>query len=355
MPATKRTASPAPKAAASSKETEQKEQEVKDEKDVKNPSLERTGSVYALEPNRRWLRPSWAFPLFGSAWLLSLLLCLILEPSFEMLRLYYTFVAAGLLLYRVYYYARKEWILYFIDICFVNSIFLLWSLWSCTENRCSHEWLTAVYMVSQGPVGGATFPLQTPVTLHHPEGFESFFMHASPMWISYAVRWRWPSVLGPTPAFTELVRLAFVRLYGPWAICYTMFLLMQPLFPDKIAGYETLLDGFLFPSFTAEQRREAKRQGFKTYARRVVTGVAMHSCLSLSGVAAAALAYQYHSVQVVWIGCVLLGCLFSGYNFYYRSANPQAEAPPLSVGFKRMLCAWACVLPTYLVSAGYVW
>ena len=30
------------------------------------------------------------------------------------------------------------------------------------------------------------------------EAFESFFLHASPMWISYAVRWRWGG-LGDLP------------------------------------------------------------------------------------------------------------------------------------------------------------
>ncbi|CAK0819491.1 unnamed protein product [Prorocentrum cordatum] len=164
--------------------------------------VRRKSSIYALTPDRRWLRPSWAFPLFGAAWVLVMALCCLLEPSYGLLRLCYTVVAVCLLLYRVRYYARKEWILYFIDLCFVNSILLVWSLWSCTENRCSPEWRWAVFIVATGPVAGAVFPLQTPLTLHHPEGFESFFLHASPMWMCYAVRWRWwggeaPPGVGP--------------------------------------------------------------------------------------------------------------------------------------------------------------
>ena len=33
----------------------------------------------------------------------------------------------------------------------------------------TQDWLLSVYLVAQGPVAGATFPLQTPLTLHHPE------------------------------------------------------------------------------------------------------------------------------------------------------------------------------------------
>jgi len=142
---------------------------------------------------------------------------------------------------------------------------------------------------------------------------------------------------------------------GPGPCATWLFLLVQPLLPDKIAGYETLLDGVIFPSYSAAQRLEAKRHGFKSYAPKVVGMVLFHAALSLSGVTAAALAYQYYAVQIVWIASVLTGCLLAGYDFYYRSANPQVEAQPLIVGFKRMACAWAFVLPTYLVSAGYVW
>ena len=38
--------------------------------------------------------------------------------------------------------------------------------------RISQEWLLAIYLVAQGPVAGATFPLQTPLTLHHPEALQ---------------------------------------------------------------------------------------------------------------------------------------------------------------------------------------
>ena len=38
-----------------------------------------------------------------------------------------------------------------------------------TSQDRPQEWLLAIYLVAQGPVAGAIFPLQTPLTLHHPE------------------------------------------------------------------------------------------------------------------------------------------------------------------------------------------
>ncbi|CAK9039737.1 Glycerophosphocholine acyltransferase 1 [Durusdinium trenchii] len=315
------------------------------------PTFKRQTSIYALTPDRRWLRPSWAFPLYAAALGLTLLLCFVWQPSYELLRLQYTFVGVGLLLYRVYYYAHKERILYFIDLCFVSSIFLIWSLWFCTDGRCSQEWLWAVYLVAQGPVAGATFPLQTPLTLHHPEAFESFFLHASPMWISYAVRWRWAG-FETIPSVGQLVAAAFWKIFFPWFIAYLIFLLVQPFLPDKIAGYETLVDGLILPSLTTEQRLNAKRQKYSSYAKGVLMATSLHAVLSSSGFLAAALAFQYHEVQIVWILCVFMGCLISGARFYYQSAHPQYVAPGQLQGFINMSIAWAFVLPTYCPSAG---
>lgn len=313
----------------------------------------REKSIYALQPDARWLEPSLAFPIYASTLLTTIACCLFWEPSFKALRLQYTIVASGLLLYRMYYYARKEWMLFFIDLCFVNSILLLYSLWSC-ESGCSREWLLATYIVAQGPVAGATFPLQTPLTLHHPEAFESFFLHASPMWMAYAVRWRWPNLLGPIPPVSELLSVGFWRLYFPWSACYLVFLLLQPFLPDRIAGLETLMDGFILPASTAQSRLTAKRQEYSKYAFNVMKATILHAVLSGSGFLAAAMAYQYHEVQVVWIFCVLLGCLASGARFYYQSATPDYVPPGVYRGFRNMGLAWAMVLPTYLHCAGYV-
>jgi len=314
----------------------------------------RQESVYALQPDVRWLQPSLAFPLYAATLVSTMALCLLWTPSFRMLRLQYTLVGMGLLLYRVHYYARKEWMLYFIDLCFVNSILLIWSLWFCESGGCSQDWLLAVYIIAQGPVAGATFPLQTPLTLHHPEAFESFFLHASPMWISYAVRWRWAESLGPIPSVWSLLSAGLLRLYLPWSTIYLVFLLLQPFLPDRIAGLETLMDGFIFPASTTKTRLAGKRQEYRSYAFNVVKATLLHFVLSTSGTLAAALAYQYHEVQIAWILCVLAGCISSGARFYYQSAHPESVPPGVLRGFRNMGLAWAIVLPTFLHSAGYI-
>ncbi|CAJ1430282.1 unnamed protein product, partial [Effrenium voratum] len=285
---------------------------------VEKPVLKTRGSIYALEPNKKWVQPSLAFVKYGVTMCLTAGLCFLWQPSFKTLRLVYTLIGAGLLLYRIYYYAYKEWMLYFIDLCFVNSILLIWSLWYCTEGQCSKEWLLAVYMMAQGPVAGATFPLQTPLTLHHPEAFESFFLHASPMWLSYAVRWRWTdALLQPTPSVGELVSAGLYKLYLPWSISYLSFLLLQPFLPDRLAGLETLMDGFIFPAATKTLRLQGKRKNYLSFAPTVMAATLAHALLSASGLLAAALAFQHHSVQVAWIACVVLGCLVSGFRFYH--------------------------------------
>jgi len=315
-------------------------------------ALLRKDSVYALTPDQKWLHRRLSFLLYGSAWVITVLLCIFMQPSFIALRWFYTLVGSGLLLYRVYYYAMKDWVLYFIDLCFVNTILVIWSLWACgdEDDHCSQGWLLAIYMTAQGPVGGATFPLQTPLALHHPEAFESFFMHASPMWLSYAVRWRWgASLVNPAPGFKDLVWAGMSRLYLPWISCYLIFLLLQPVLPNKIAGFETLMDGFIFPGASTAERLMGKREDYASFAKKVVAAVAFHALMSLNGFAAAALAYQHHLVQVVWLLAVIAGCVASAYHFYMVSAEEEPSGlPGLKTGFVRMGVAWAIVLPTYI-------
>ncbi|CAK0819490.1 unnamed protein product [Prorocentrum cordatum] len=110
------------------------------------------------------------------------------------------------------------------------------------------------------------------------------------------------------------------------------------------------MDLLLFPSATAEDRRIGKRQGFRTYAPKVFRCIGLHAVLSLSGFAAAAFSYQCHAVHVVWICCVMIGCIDAGFRFYYECAGVGYKQPGLHFGFVRMAVAWALVLPTYLLA-----
>ncbi|CAJ1328299.1 unnamed protein product, partial [Effrenium voratum] len=115
------------------------------------------------------------------------------------------------------------------------------------------------------------------------------------------------------------------KLYLPWSISYLSFLLLQPFLPDRLAGLETLMDGFIFPAATKTLRLQGKRKNYLSFAPTVMAATLAHALLSASGLLAAALAFQHHSVQVAWIACVVLGCLVSGFRFYHLCANPELE------------------------------
>ncbi|CAE8734296.1 unnamed protein product [Polarella glacialis] len=135
---------------------------------------------------------------------------------------------------------------------------------------------------------------------------------------------------------------------------YLAFLLVQPFLPDSIAQKETLMDGFIFPGAAPAARLAGKRQGFRTFVPKVIACVGFHALLSLSSFAASALAYKYHAVQVAWILCVLVGCMIAGARFYYQSAHPDYVPPGQLWGLARIAVAWAVLLPTYLVTEGYL-
>lgn len=290
--------------------------------------------------------PTLAFPVFGLVLLNTMGVMFCLDWSFEATRLSYTAGATALLLYRVYYYTYKQWFCYFIDLCYASTYGLLASLWLCPSLGCSVEWENAVYTVAAGAVGGATFPLQTPLALHHPEAFESFFLHVSPMWVCYAMRWRFLTV-STVPSVLELATNGLWRFYVPWVLPYLAFLTVQPFLPDFIAGLETLPDCQLRGGLTHEDRLKLKRENFAKATKETYMAVAAHAVLSFSGFVAAGMAYQYHKVQVTWCCCVLATCLEAGYQFYVKSYNPEATGNTIAMGFMKMGLAWLAMLLVY--------
>ena len=102
--------------------------------------------------------------------------------------------------------------------------------------------------ISQGPVGGSTFLLRTPLALHHPEAFESFFLHVAPMWMTFPMRWSFGRKImerdGASYSKLEVIKHGFCRVYFPWVLLYGTFLTLQPWLP-VVKDYETLFDLFL--------------------------------------------------------------------------------------------------------------
>lgn len=320
----------------------------------------RAMSVYALSPDPTWTQQTYTYPIWGLLMLGMFLLCLFTPPlPTVVFRAIYTPVAVGLLAWRVQYYYKKDWLVYFIDLCFVNGIAVVVHLWACRDGQCSPAWNVALYMVSMGPVPGGTFPLQLPLTLHHPEGFEAFFLHASVGWVVYVLRWqlRVPEMVpadGVMPSILELVKTGYVHYYLIWAFFYWCFLLIQPHLPKAVAQMETLMDGFIFADDnTPEKRLSGKRGKYFGYAVKVTMMLCVHAVLSGTGMLAAAMTYQYQALAQVWITLVLVAGVEGGARFYYASAHPEYEMPGLPWGFARMGLAWAVLLPAYAYCANF--
>lgn len=204
-------------------------------------------------------------------------------------------------------------------------------------------------MVGAGPVSGGCLLMQIPLMLHHPEAFETFFIHASPSWVLYALRWRlWEH--GATDVM-QLLWAGSSRIYLPWLAAYAAFLLLQPAMPDRLAGYETMLDlWFEPPDLTRDARMAKRRQGFQTHALKVLAFVVLHSTLSLNGLVAAALSYQCQTVNAVWICCVIAGCAGNGALFYYLCARSGLTRPGFFFGFVLIGLTWSLFLPVFFLA-----
>lgn len=113
---------------------------------------------------------------------------IVFNAPFGMSRLVYTGTGLVLMCFRLRYYARRRKLLYTLDLCYWVHMCGFYELWfgalagSAGAERgaggAPGEWAVACLASAVGPVGGAVFMLQSPMLLHHPEAFESFFLHA---------------------------------------------------------------------------------------------------------------------------------------------------------------------------------
>jgi len=313
-------------------------------------------STYALDISAKWFQFRLSFLVFGLVYVGLAVVCLYSDVNEVYVSFAYCLLSTGLLLYRVGYYLRRKWILYFIDLCFMGTIALIITLVLCHfELTCSQSWFRALYIILSGPIPGATFMLQLPVALHHPEAFESWFLHGTPMWLSYARRWKWHVFdVDPMPSLGELVWDGMIGFYVPWVIPYLAFLLVQPFLPCPIAGYQTLMDLFVEEAnLTDERRLLNKKNTYLSYYSKILGFVLGHAFLSATGALAGALSFQSWYANVLWIACVQIQGVISGGNFYARSAAIVSDKPAFIWGFVRMIVAWLLLLPTWYYSILY--
>eukprot|EP00466_Bigelowiella_natans_P006495 jgi/Bigna1/88124/estExt_fgenesh1_pg.C_280120 len=225
--------------------------------------------------------------------------------------------------------------------------------------------------------------------IHHPEAFESFFLHVVPMWASFSLRWNWGETLFSSssssrlPSTLQIVYLGFTKVYLPWVLFYGTFLSLQPYLP-YVNDMETLFDWYayggkpdvrddpwhlwLIKRITAETTHAGVGKSVVAamvsvlslalndniapfLAPSVWAYCSIHGIMATQGLLAAALSFRSQRVHMVWIICVIIGCMSTGISFYKASLVDNMEVNPenkLLTGFRDCGIAWICVLCAYL-------
>eukprot|EP00948_MAST-09A_sp_MAST-9A-sp1_P001749 g1749.t1 len=294
---------------------------------------------------------NWYYYLFFSFLLCgTYMMCFVTSPSFTSIRLMYTCISVSFLLARIYNYYESGYLLYMVDLCYFNQYLTLYALWN--YKVLSPEMLGAIYCVSNGPVAGATFMLQTGLELHHPEVFHSFWLHVCPMWITYAIRWRWADRQEHSIAFwrkRDMIWNAMTMVYTRWAFGYLLFLNLHPHIPI-VKNYETLFDWYVSGGqYNASLTRNDPPL---IWFGKTFIYICIHCFMGLQGVCAAVMCFKYERCHFMWIFIVLCGTIQQGLVFYENSANPEHpinQGNPAIDGLKKTVIAWCFLLPTYLL------
>ena len=100
----------------------------------------------------------------------------------------------------------------------VSALRLLWSLWEDDRSPAAAEGQLALTLASFGPVAGTIFPLQLPLTVHHPDAFMSWFLHVSQGLVCASKGWGFAAA--PGRSVGSLVGLGLRAAYGPWLLAY---------------------------------------------------------------------------------------------------------------------------------------
>jgi hypothetical protein len=259
--------------------------------------------------------------------------------------------------FRFWYYMQRRLLLYFLDLCYYVWWCSLYTLWLSPSEPS--WWHVAVYLSTTGPVGGANLMLQQALLVHHPEAFESHFLHNAGMWLGYAMRWRLMADAASSATSMSvgtLVGVGLKKVYAPWAAGYLLFLLAKPYLP-AISTYETLFDwyvGAAAGASTGGSSAEPFRQYWWTSRRRTFSrtrcsrprATPRRRCASNTS----------RSISRGWRASSSPTSSAAGHSTHYRaSADPSYETPnKLVAGLKDS--AYACMavmLPVYWASAYY--
>ena len=215
-------------------------------------------------PSATWLLSTQTIStyfIFISLTLVIFWVCFISTPSFKALRLLWTTISVALLAKKIADLYEAERLLYFIDFCYYANFIFGYYLWQVPLHTTSPkfdptfpETATALFLALNGPVAGGCFMLSTSLVFHNADAWSSFWLHVTPAYLSYALRWRWfPKMLEKVfdlPQHSEdnifgkkrmLVYNSVKKIYVPWVVCHCLFLVALPYIP-VLRDYETLFD-----------------------------------------------------------------------------------------------------------------
>lgn len=278
-----------------------------------------------------------------------------------------------------------------MEFCYYANFGLAYTVFNVpftVEDRFLHKRFpliaTALFCVLNGPVGGSVFFVGADLVFHHPDAFSSFWLHVIPMWLSYALRWRYyplllkhnfpklseSQILDGTWHLRDTIWYAFQYCYAPWAIMNVVFLTAHPFTP--LAKYETMFDLFVHGGLP-----ETRDDEFLSRMAHVLGFVSVHCILSFQGFLAAAICFRYQRsdcsdltlqvtlnatyttvtrCHIVWICCVFISTMSGGFKFYEEAIQSSGEADVtanLLMGVKKCAISWMLVLAALFYSTQF--
>jgi len=125
--------------------------------------------------------------------------------------------------------------------------------------------------------------------------------------------------------------------------------MLKPYIPP-VAKLPTLFDWYVY----GDVKEIPAPTSFLAWAWKPIVYILLHALLSLEGYAAAALCFQYETMNLIWIGMVLLGNIKCGYYFYRQSWDKDYKVGNKIVeGLRDSALAWCVLIPSYLHCSGY--
>jgi hypothetical protein len=154
--------------------------------------------------------------------------------------LLYSALLAPLLVLRAVQFARRKWLLFLVDFCYVVNLVTLAHLWLAPS---SAPLFRVAFALANGPLAWAIVLWRNSLVFHSPERLTSLYIHAVPPLVTWVQRWqRWPAPAylecadcGP-PAAPHLFA-APLAVYICWQLFY--FLATEHPIPDCSRRRET--------------------------------------------------------------------------------------------------------------------